>query len=105
MLANGSDWSSLVRTTSHGCGPSGRRGCSFILGHSVQLPSSMFATCSTVGFFAASTSPLAMLFSIDHCVRWGLKPSLTDQTQVLVRTSTAYSTASLDFCVASTMAG
>src|SRR6187402_1983148 len=30
MLANGSDWSSLSRTTFHGCGPSGRRGCSFI---------------------------------------------------------------------------
>src|SRR3954464_4974953 len=31
MLANGSDWSSLLRTTSQGCGPSGRRGCSFIV--------------------------------------------------------------------------
>src|SRR5215468_9635634 len=30
MLANGSDWSSLVRTTSHGCGPIGRRGISFM---------------------------------------------------------------------------
>src|SRR5262245_9446243 len=30
MLANGSDWSSLVRTVSHGWGPSGRRGCSFM---------------------------------------------------------------------------
>src|ERR1041385_6115324 len=30
MLANGSDWSSLSRTTGQGCGPSGRRGCSFI---------------------------------------------------------------------------
>src|SRR3954471_717598 len=31
MLANGSDWSSLLRTTSQGWGPSGRRGCSFIV--------------------------------------------------------------------------
>src|SRR5258705_7179561 len=31
MLANGSDWSSLSRTTFHGWGPSGRRGCSFIV--------------------------------------------------------------------------
>src|SRR4029079_5606231 len=31
MLANGSDWSSLLRTTSQDCGPSGRRGCSFIV--------------------------------------------------------------------------
>src|SRR6185369_228898 len=31
MLANGSDWSSLLRTTSQGCGPSGRRGCSFMV--------------------------------------------------------------------------
>src|SRR5262245_43229948 len=30
MFANGSDWSSLLRTTSQGCGPSGRRGCSFM---------------------------------------------------------------------------
>src|SRR5665213_3339792 len=30
MLANGSDWSSLSRTTLQVCGPSGRRGCSFI---------------------------------------------------------------------------
>src|SRR4029079_11106803 len=31
MLANGSDWSSLLRTTSQGCVPSGRRGCSFMV--------------------------------------------------------------------------
>src|SRR5688572_16140615 len=31
MLANGSDWSSLSRTTFHGCGPNGRRGCSFMM--------------------------------------------------------------------------
>src|SRR5262245_14969006 len=31
MLANGIDWSSLLRTVSHGCGPSGRRGCSFMV--------------------------------------------------------------------------
>src|SRR5213083_1763728 len=31
MLANGSDWSSLLRTTSQGWGPSGRRGCSFMV--------------------------------------------------------------------------
>src|SRR5262245_57364850 len=156
MLANGSDWSSLVRTVSHGWGPSGRRGCSFMTlsfvledgggvsfprkrepilcdladtrmgpglrrddAHSVQLPmvtrppafstaspaSLMLATCSTLGFLAASMSPLETLFSIDHAVRLGSKPSFTDQAQFLVSTSIAYSTASLGFCVASITIG
>src|SRR5262245_38718307 len=70
-----------------------------------SLASAVLDTCSTVGFFASSTSPLTTLLSIDHWVRLGLKPSFTDHTQFLVSTSQAYSTASLGFWVASMMMG
>src|SRR5262245_18575857 len=64
-----------------------------------------FDTCSTVGFLPASISPFATLLSIDHCVRSGLKPVLTDQMQLSVSTFQANSTASFGFFVASTMIG
>ena len=50
-------------------------------------------------------SPFSTLLSIDHCVRFGSKPVLTDHTQFLVLLSQANSTAAFGFCVASTMIG
>src|SRR5215472_5746979 len=52
-----------------------------------------------------SISPFSALLSIDHCVRAGSKPVLTDQTQFLVSTSMAYSTASFGLSVAFSMIG
>src|SRR4026207_737886 len=106
MFANGSDWSSLVRAISHGCGPI-RGGWIFMTDEPrtycccqiEQLPkvlrppafstasrgSARLATCSTVGLVAGLTYPLSTELSIDHCVRFASRPSLTDQTQFLVR--------------------
>ena len=64
----------------------------------------MLATCSTVGLVSGLMSPFSIELSIDHCVRFGSRPSLTDQTQFLVSTPMAYSTASFGFLVASTIA-
>src|SRR5690242_18987781 len=103
--------SSVLRDARY-AGSSGRGSLRLTALHSVHLPmvtrppaastasvaSATLATCSTVGFLASSMSPLATLLSTDHCVRLGLKPSLTDHTQFLVSTSQAYSTASLGFC-------
>ena len=69
-----------------------------------SLASFMLATCSTVGFCSGLMSPFSIEFSIDHCVRFSSRPSFTDHTQFLVSTPTAYSTASLGFLVASTIA-
>src|SRR5215470_2432248 len=54
-----------------------------------SLASAKLATCSTVGFLSLGTSPFSMLFSIDHAVRSGSNPPLTDHTQFLVKTSIA----------------
>src|SRR5499427_5228390 len=70
-----------------------------------SLASAIFATCSTVGFLSLSISPFSALLSIDHCVRAGSKPVLIDQTQLVVSTSIAYSTASFGVSVAFSMIG
>src|SRR6266508_3025872 len=65
-----------------------------------SLARAKLATCSGGGFLSFSISPFSALLSIDHCVRLGSRPPLTDQTQFLVSTSMAYSTASCGLSVA-----
>src|SRR5262245_43475059 len=70
-----------------------------------SLASAKFATCSADGFLSLGMCPFSMLFSIVYSVRDGSYPPLIDQTQFLVKTSMAYSTASAGFSVALAMIG